>query len=38
MQTTTLKSTGKGLVDMLDSHVGEALEELKIISNQGSCS
>ncbi len=30
-----LKSIGKGLVDMLDTHVGEVLEEPKTISNQG---
>jgi len=34
----TLISIGKGLIDMLDNHVGEALEEPNIISNQGSCS
>jgi hypothetical protein len=33
-----LKSTEKGLVNMLATHVGETLEKPKAISNQGSSS
>ncbi len=33
-----MKSTRKGLIDMLDTHVDEALDEPKAISNQGSSS